>query len=452
MNRPSDTVHYPPGPRPLNPLRNLLAIRRDIIGFLTRVAEQYGDIAYFKVGPLRVALLSHPDHVQDVLVTNHRNFVKGRPLQLAKQLLGEGLLTSEGDLHARQRKVIMPAFHRKRIDAYGKVMTGYATQLSGRWRNGSTVDIAHEMMQMAMAIAGKTLFDRGVDSDEAKEIGEAFTSAMSLFSRVSIPLAEWLLKLPLPSSIRFRKAKKRLDAMVYQMISERRRSGQHHEDILSALLLAQSEQSEREPITDEQVRDEVLTLFLTALDTTSLALTWTWYLISQHPGVETTLHDELDAILGGRSPTVEDLPRLTYTRSVLSEAMRLYPPLYVIARQALNDYDVGEYTLPAGCLVLMSPYLMHRDPRYHPDPYTFDPQQWDSETRASCPKFAYFPFGGGSRACIGESFAWMEGVLVLATLAQHWSMRLAPGHRVELEPLINLRPRYGMRMILQRRT
>ena len=441
---------YPPGPKAKTPLRHLLALRRDIIGFLTTLAEEYGDIVYFKAGPIDVVLLNHPDYVKDVLVTHHRNFVKGRPLEMAKHLLGEGLLTSEGEFHSRQWRLVQPAFHHKRIEAYGAAMTEYASRLSARWQDGMTVDVAQEMMQMSTAIAGKTMFNAEVET-EAAEIVAALTTASSLFARVSLPFAEWLLKLPLPSTFRFHRAKARLDATIYRMIDERRQSGKDYGDLLSMLLLAQDADGDNGRMTDQQVRDEALTLFLTAFDTTSLALTWTWYLLSQNPEAEAELHAELDQVLGERLPSVEDLAKLKYTRMVLTEAIRFYPPLYVIARQALSDYPVDQYVVPAGALILMSPYLLHRDARFYSAPDKFDPQQWAADKHAPIPKYAYFPFGGGPRSCIGESFAWMEGILVLATLAQRWRMRLEPGHPVALLPLVNLRPKYGMRMIVQRR-
>jgi cytochrome P450 len=303
---------------------------------------------------------------------------------------------------------------------------------------------------MSTAIAGKTMFSTDVEA-EAAEIVQALAVATSLFSRASIPFSEWLLKLPLPSTFRFYRAKARLDATIYRMINERRHSARHYGDLLSLLLLAQDEGGDKGTMTDQQVRDEALTLFLTAFDTTSLALTWTWYLLSQHAEVEADLHAELDRVLGGRMPTVDDMPKLQYTRMVLTEAIRLYPPVYVIARKALNDFSVDKYIVPANTLILMSPYLMQHDSRFYPEPNTFNPKQWASDTHAQAPKYAYFPFGGGPRSCIGESFAWMEGMLVIAALAQSWKMRTVPGHPVALLPLVNLRPKYGMAMIVQRR-
>lgn len=449
------TPALPPGPKSRTPLGHLWAVYRDIIGFLRRVAAEYGDVASFPVGPIRVVLLSHPDYVRQVLQVEHRNFVKGRPLGLSKHLLGEGLLTSEGDFHARQSRIVQPALHAERIRAYGTVMVDHAARLSDRWRDGATVEMLREMTELTMAIAGQTMFHWDVESGVASIIGRAHEDAMSVFSRASIPFAEWLLKLPLPSTRRFYRARAQMDSVIYRLMAERRRGGGvgggDHGDLLSMLLLAQEREDGAGTMTDVHVRDEALTLFLTALDTTSLALTWTWYVVSQHPAVEGELHAELDRVLGDRLPTVDDLDALSYTRMVFLEALRLYPPIYAIAREAREAFPVGEYVVPAGTLILMSPWVMHRDARYFPDPERFGPERWNGAAATKLPRFAYFPFGGGPRGCIGQGYAMQEGVLVLATLARHWRTRLAPGQRVAFRPLINLRPKHGMRMVLERR-
>ncbi|MGH7451089.1 MAG: cytochrome P450, partial [bacterium] len=425
MNR----VLYPPGPGSKAPFQIIKTVRRDMVGFLKQVAGQYGDIAYFKAGPQHIFVLSHLDHIKEVLVTHNRHFIKSRGLQIAKKILGEGLLTSEGEMHLRQRRLVQPAFHRQRIESYGSVMANYAARMSERWQNDAPtflnknskgqigMDMAQEMMQLTLTIAGKTLFDADVEA-EAGEIGAALTTVMNLFmERLTTPLAGLLDILPLPSNFRFLKAKKRLDATIYRMINERRASGKDHGDFLSMLLLAQDVEGDGGRMTDLQVRDEAMTIFLAGHETTAIALTWTWYLLSQHPEVEAKLHAELEQVLGGRLPTVADLPQLSYTRMVLAESMRLYPPAYVIGRRALSDFAIGQYVVPAGGIILMSPYVLHHDARYYPEPEKFDPQRWTLEAEAQRPKFSYLPFGAGPRVCIGESFAWMEGILVLATVA-----------------------------------
>ncbi|MDZ7360952.1 MAG: cytochrome P450 [candidate division KSB1 bacterium] len=443
---------YPPGPKSKTPFGVLQAFRRDVIGFLKQAADQYGDIAYFKAGPQKIFLLHDLDFLQEVLVTHNRNFTKSRGLQLAKRILGEGLLTSEGEKHLRQRRLVQPAFHRQRLEAYGSVMTDYAARLSGRWKDGGTIDAAHEMMQLTLAIVGKTLFDADVEA-EADEIGEALTIAMALFiERLTMPMAALYDLLPLPSNFRFLKAKKRLDGTIYRMIEKRRASGEDRGDFLSMLLRAQDVEGDGGSMTDLQVRDEAMTLFLAGHETTAVALAWTWYLLSQHPAAESKFHDELDHVLGGKLPTVEDLPKLTFTRKVLAESMRLFPPAYVFGRKAIQDFPIGKYVVPAGATILISPYVLHHDTRYFSEPDQFDPERWTPEAERQRPKFSYLPFGAGPRVCIGESFAWMEGILVLATLGQQWRMCLVPGHPIALQPMITLRPKHGIKMTLHRRS
>lgn len=449
------TAVHPPGPRGNLLIGSLRPFRDDPIGFLMQCARDYGDVAHFKIGSQELFLLNHPDYIKDVLVTNHRNFIKSRALRRAKRLLGEGLLTSEGEFHQRQRRLAQPAFHRRRIANYASAMSGYSARLGKRWHHGERLDIAQAMMQLTLAIVGKTLFDADVEA-EADEIGAALTATMQLFKSAPTPFIDLLDRIPvLPANRRFRAARERLDTTIYRLIEERRRSGEDRGDLLSMLIrevdTGHEGASSGTGMTDEQLRDEALTIFLAGHETTANALTWTWYLLSQHPEVEKQVHAEVDAVPGDRLPALDDLPRLTYTEMVLHEAMRLYPPAWILGRQALGPYPVAGYVVPAGAIVLMSQYVMHHDPRFFPDPFRFDPLRWTPEARAERPKFSYFPFGAGPRQCIGESFAWMEGILALTTLARHWQMRLVPGHPVALLPLVTLRPRYGMQMMVERR-
>jgi cytochrome P450 len=441
----------PPGPHPRWPAISFFAYRRDMAGFLTRATRDYGDVVYFKIGPQDVYFLNHPDYIKDVLVTHQQNFIKGRALQRAKRLLGEGLLTSEGSFHRRQRRLAQPAFHRNRIASYADKMTEYAERASDGWTDGAQLDMSEEMMRLTLAIVAKTLFDADVEEGEADEIGEALTTIMSLFNAMLFPFSEVLEKLPLPQSRRFKRAKKRLDETIYRIIDERRRSGEDRGDLLSMLLFSQDEEGTGS-MTDEQVRDEVMTLFLAGHETTANALTWTWYLLSQHEEAEARLHQEVDEVLGGRArPLVEDVPRLRYTEMVLMESMRLYPPAWAIGRLAVKETEINGYRIAPGSLVLVSQYVTHRDPRYYPDPMRFDPERWTTEARETRPQFAYFPFGAGARRCIGEAFAWMEGVLLIATLARRWRLRHAPAHTVDIQPLITLRPKHGMLMTAHKR-
>jgi len=402
------------------------------------------------MGGQHMFLANHPDYVREVLVTHNSNFIKGRALQRAKRLLGQGLLTSEGDLHRRQRLLVQPAFHRKRIASYGQVMVEHAERASARWKNGDTFEMGHEMTRLTLGIVSKTLFDADVDS-EADEIGEAMTTILQMFNLLMFPFAELIEKLPLPQVRRYERMRARLDATIYRIIDERRKSGEDRGDLLSILLLAQDEESGGGGMSDTQVRDEALTLFLAGHETTANALTWTWYLLSQHPEVEKNLHAELDAVLQGRLPTFEDIPRLVYTEMIVSESIRLYPPAWAIGRKALSEQRIGQFVVPANAIVLLSPFVTHRDARFFPDPERFDPERWTPDAKEARHPFSYFPFGGGPRRCIGEGFAWAEGILVLAALASRWRARLLEGQKIEPKALITLRPKHGIQMRVARR-
>jgi len=442
----------PPGPRHRVPVLAVLRMGRDPLAFLAALAERYGDIARIPLGTETLYLFNHPDLIREVLVTQHRNFHKGRGLERAKTLLGEGLLTSEGEFHLRQRRLAQPAFHRPRIAAYGATMAAYATSRRDRWRPGTVIDAHQEMMALTLAIVGKTLFDADVEH-EASEIGDALATTLASFNfSFFLPFGELLERIPIPATLRFRKARARLDATIYRLIEERRSSGTDHGDLLSMLLLAQDTEGDGGRMTDRQLRDEAMTLFLAGHETTANALTWTWYLLSQHPAVEARLHAEVDGTLGARAATADDVARLPYTRMILAEAMRLYPPAWIVGRRALAPFEVRGFTIPARSIVLLCQYITHRDARWFPDPDRFDPDRWTPERAAERPKFSYFPFGGGPRVCIGEPFAWMEGVIVLATIAQRWRLRLVPGHPIALQPIITLRPKHGMRMIVEGRS
>ena len=437
-----------PGPRGRPLLGVLNEFRKDPPGYLQKVTQEYGDIVYLPLGRQHIYHLAHPDAIRDVLVTNQHKFKKSRMLERAQLLLGEGLLTSEGEYHRRQRRLMQPAFHRERLAGYASVMTDRTAAARDGWQPGQHFDVMQEMMRLTLAIVTRALFSANVDS-EADEIGTALTQVFDLFEVIMMPFSELLEKLPLPAMRRFKRARKRLDETIYRMIAERRASGRDAGDLLSMLLLAQDEEGSG-GMTDTQVRDEALTLFLAGHETTADALTWAWYLLSQNPRAEAVFHAELDRVLAGRLPSLEDLPQLRYTESLFAETLRLYPPAWGMGRRALEDYRVGEFMIPARSVILMSPYVVQRDPRWYPDPLEFRPERWFQEDPAR-PKFAYFPFGGGARVCIGERFAWMEGALILAAMGQRWRLRMEPGHRVATQARITLRPRYGMRMIAEAR-
>lgn len=445
------TAVFPPGPKTFLPFGVLRPFRKDAPAFLLKMRQQYGDVVFLRMGIQNVYLLNHPDLIKDVLVTHQTNFTKSRVLQRAKRMLGEGLLTAEGSFHLRQRRMIQPAFHRDRLKGYATSMAEWGVRTSERWQPGQTVDMANEMMRLTLAVVAQTLFSTNVE-DDATEIGESLEAILDLFNLVMLPFSEILEKLPLPFVKRFERARDTLDQIIYRMIAERRASGEDKGDLLSMLLMALDDEDRASGgMTDQQVRDEAMTLFLAGHETTANALTWTWYLLSQHPQIAARMQKEIDEVLGGRVPGFDDLPNLKYVEMVLAEGMRLYPPAWAVGRKAIGPHQIGEYTAEPGSIMLMSQYVMHRDPRYFPDPERFDPDRWLPEIAAQRPKFSYFPFGGGSRLCIGERFAWMEGVLLLAILAAKWNPQLVPGHPVQHKAMITLRPRYGMKMILQPR-
>ena len=459
MRTRTSSINYPPGPTQKLPLVLFLNFLRDPIRVLIDTSK-YGDISHFKFGNQHIYFLNHPDYIRDVLVTHNANFIKSRGLQLAKKVLGEGLLTSEGNLHRNQRQLIQPAFHQDRLTAYVAIMTDCILRMSNRWRDNDTLDVHKEFMQLTLAVVCKALFNFDIES-EAKEIGKHVTTLVEYFNRARIPLAELIEKLPLPSNRRFQYAKKQLDTIIYRMIDGTSiakgndlRQHDRHGDLISILLAHKNVNYDNGSyvISNLQLRDNIMTIFLAGHETVANALTWTFYLLSQNKREEGKLQDEVDSILDNDGvPTAADIPKLEYTEKVFAESMRLYPPAWAVGRQAIHDYRIGEYTIPAGSTLLMSQYLMHRDPRFFPGPERFNPDRWDSEAKTNLPRFSYFPFGGGPRACIGEPFAWTEGILSVATIARRWKMKLEPGHPIVLLPLVTLRPKYGMRMKLIRR-
>jgi cytochrome P450 len=443
-------VAYPPGPP--RSLRTLVIYGpgRDPLRFFVDLARTYGDVAHVHLAGEHLFLFNHPNLVRDVLVTNQRNFLKGRGLERAKRLLGNGLLTSEGAVHVRQRRLMQPAFHRDRIAAYASVMTEYAQRVEQRWTEGARLDVAKEMNRLTLGIVGKTLFDADVDA-QAATVGAALTDVLGSFWLNMLPLADLLEHLPLPAFRRSKRARAELDRIIYAMIAERRASPVDRGDLLSMLLLAQDEEGDGGGMSDAQVRDEAMTIFLAGHETTANALSWTWHLLSGAPEVESRLHEELDRVLGGRAPALDDVPKLQFVEQVVTESMRLFPPAWIIGRRAIHDYPVRDYLVPARGIVVMSPYVIHRDARFFAEPERFNPDRWTPAFKASLPPFAYFPFGGGARRCIGESFAWMELVLVVSVIAQRWRLRAVPGHPVVPQPVVTLRLKHGLKMTVERR-
>jgi cytochrome P450 len=417
-------------------LGSLPESRRDPLGFLLSVSSGGRDVIPIRLAHLRVFLLNRPEHVEDVLVTHQHRFVKGKALARARRLFGNGLLTSDGETHIQHRRLIQPALHRNRLGAYGASMAALAASHRDRWRSGDLIDIASEMDQLTLTIVGRTMFGADLESI-AEQLRHAMTTALDLLEVPLLPLAPFLDVLPLPRVRRFRSAKLRLDATLYELIESRRRAGADTGDLLSALLAA--------GMNDREARDEAITILLGGHETVANALSWTWYLIAEHPAVEARLHEEIDSVLGDRRPSAEDVASLPFARMVFAEAMRLYPPAWLIGRAAVEKHPAGECVIPAGSLVVLSPWVVHRDPRFFPDPEQFDPDRWRPEQADPRPKFSYFPFGGGLRGCMGEAFAWMEGVLVIAILAQRWRFRLV-GEAPRPHPALTLKPQGGVRV------
>jgi cytochrome P450 len=436
----------PPGPvLPL--VRPLIGPGRDPLALLTRMARDYGDVVRFRLSGDQAYLVSRPELIRDVLVTNSRNFTKSRGLDRARRVLGEGLLTSEGAAHLRSRRLLQPMFHRDRVAAYAGVMVDLAAREASRWTAGEPFDAARAMSRLTLAIVGRTLFGADVEAS-ADQVGQALTRVLETFWAVLLPFPDLVERLPIPALRRAREARVRLDVLIFALIAERRAEGVDRGDLLSMLLAAQDDGSggDRGGLTDTQVRDEAMTLLLAGHETTANALTWTWHLLGGAPEVEQRLHEEVDRVLEGRLPTAADVVRLPYVEQIVTEAMRLYPPAWIVGRRTIGVQPLGEFVVPAGSVVFMSQWVVHRDSRWYADPARFDPDRWTPAFKAALPRFAYFPFGGGPRQCIGESFAWMELVLLVATIAQRWRLRPAPGRPVVPQPLITLRAKHGLLM------
>ena len=440
---------FPPGLKlnlPLYLSRRFFRVGNPILLF-EHLAATYGRMAHYKVGPSHIVLVNEPEFIREILIVQPQNFIKERTQKRMRILLGEGLITSDGEVHKRQRRIAAPAFHRQRIQAYGELMVERAAAMREAWRPGVEMDISAEMMRLSLQVVARTLFAQEVTPD-IESINHEVNVIMKLYNLlIALPRAEDYLHLPIPGLMRFRRARKRLDKVIHRMIADHRTSGVDSGDLLSMLIRARDDENDHTGMTDEQIRDEAITIFLAGYETVANALAWTWMLLAQNPDAEARLHAELDEVLAGRLPTLEDLPRLRYTEMVLAESMRLYPPAWAMGRQATAEISLGPYLLPAGTYFFFSQYLLQRNPEHFPRPLHFDPERFTPERKAGRSKFVYFPFGAGSRQCIGEAFAWMEATLVLATLAQRWRLRLVPGQILEVQPKITLRPKYGVRVV-----
>ena len=415
-----DGTYFPPGPRSKLSLPGL-ALRRNPLNYLSRLAARYGDIAHFRVGTQDFFLLNHPDHIRDVLLTNQSKFARRIFLERAKRMLGEGLLTSDGQQYRRHRQLIQPEFHRQRIPEHARMIVVCGEEFVANWTDGETRDVLADMRRLSLSVACGILFGGDVEwgSGGTKEQFTAAIQGLYLFNGRQSWQTLLSRKLGIVDPNRFQRACEKLDTVIYRLIFERRERGDKG-DMLSTLLSARDESGS---MSDKEVRDEVATLIEAGHITLASTLTWAWLLLSRHPNAEKKLHQEIDEALGGRAPVFEDLARLPYTNMVLLETMRLYPPVWAMSRRALQDYEVGGYLLPAGSILLMSQHVMHRDKRYYAQPHRFDPERWIPELRDSRPQLSYFPFGAGPRRCIGEGLALLEGVLLLASMASKWRLR-----------------------------
>jgi cytochrome P450 len=428
---------------------NLFDFRDERLELQRRIYEECGDIGVFRLGPVKVVMISSAELAQQVLVENDESFVKSPGLRkFARPLLGNGLLTSDRDAHKKQRKLMAGAFQHKRIAAYAEVMTQYSERLCSTWSEGQVVDMKEEMMRLTLAIVGKTLFDADVTQD-AHQVGEALETAMrytmeSVSSVVNFPLS-W----PTPKNLRTRRAIAALDRIIYRIIEERRSSGKDSGDVLSMLLLARDEHGSG--MSDLAVRDEAMTLFLAGHETTSVALTFAWYLLAKNPRAAEKMYQEIDQVLGERPPRMQDLPQLPYTLQIFKEAMRLFPPAYLTGRQAIRDVKIGDYHLAKGTIVMVNIRAMHLRADVFPEPERFLPERFQLDAEKLLPRGAFIPFGAGSRVCIGNHFALMEGQLVLATLARRFALALTTAAPLVIEPLITLRPKSGISMRIHQR-
>jgi cytochrome P450 len=423
---------------------------RDQLGFIERCRDEYGDIVWMRFLYVPALFLYHPNEVEYVLATNAKNFIKSMSLRsnFFQRLVGNGLLTSEGDEWKRARRLSQPAFHRERVASYGRVMVDYSNRLIAKWRDGETRDVHPDMMRLTLEIVVQCLFSADVSTD-VDEVGATLKELIKPFAAQAT--LSWILnnRLPTPVHMRFHRQARKIDNVVYRIISERRASGEDKGDLLSMLLAARDEDGSQ--MSDQQLRDEVMTLFLAGHETTALTLAWSWYLLGTNPEAEKKFHAELDEVLGDRAPTTADLSRLKFTEQVAKESMRLYPPAFGVGREAINDCEIGGYRVPKGTQVFLFQWATQRDARFYEEPNAFRPERWTEDFIERLPKYAYFPFGGGPRVCIGASFAMMEVILCLATIGQKFRLEVDRDHPVSIYPAMSLRPRDGVQVVVHKR-
>ncbi len=445
------TTTFPPGPKGRLISGHLADFRAGSLEFLTDCARRYGDFVPLRIGFKKILLVSDPTAIEEVLITKSRDFIKHFGLKQTRMLLGNGLLNSEGDFWLRQRRLAQPAFHRDRILAYGRVMIDHARAMLAGWRDGDRRDLVVEMMELTLRIAAKTLFD-AEETGDAQVIREQLAKSIRMFNERFIALIRFPLSWPTPRNLRMRRVTDALNAVIYKYIEQRRREGVgRRSDLLSLLLHARDELGDGTGMTDAQLRDEVMTLFLAGQETTALALAWTWYLLAQYPEVEERLLTEVNEVLSDRPLTVEDVSRLKYAEAVILESMRLHPPAYVLGREAIRDTEIGGYRIPKGMTIFMAQWVTQRDPRWWDQPEKFRPERWLDGSTKNLPKFAYFPFGGGPRICIGNTFAIMETVVVLTEVVRRFHFERTSNEPIPPMPSITVRPTKPLDVVLHAR-
>jgi cytochrome P450 len=430
---------------------NLPDFQKNPPEYILKIAKEYGNISAINLAGFLCVIVNEPDEIKDIMMTNQKQFIKAHAFRILKKLLGEGLLTSEGEFHKRQKRLAQPAFFKARVNSFGSGMVDYTNKIQTNWNDGDTLDLHTEMTNVTLGIVAKTLFNTEVGTDESREIGEALTAGLGIFDEVlASPFADIILKIPfLPITMKFKKAVKKLDKIIYRIIDEHRRNGKDQGDFVSMMMLAKDEEGTGS-MTDKQLRDEAMTIFLAGHETTANALCWTIYLLAKNPDKREKFLAEIDSVLGSRAPTAEDVPKLEYALMVFSESLRMYPPVWWTGRENLSEYKIGDYTFKKGTIFVISQYAMHHDTRFYPDPYVFRPERWLPEESEAKPKFAFFPFGAGIRMCIGNQFAEQEAILVLASLAQKWIFHTDETKEV-LSTMLTLRPKDGMKVRLERR-
>lgn len=440
-----NAVELPPGPTDKNILRNLLEMRNQgMIEYFQNAWSTYGDTVYFKMGPVESILITKPEHIHHVLVKNAGNYTKGVSMDKLKLSLGEGLFAAEGDLWRRQRRLMQPMFTPRAVNQFASQMVEDIQAMLARWEPlaaaGTAVDLNQEMMRLAMGIIARTMFGMSID-EEALEAASAFAYVLEFVSQQTVRIIDIPMFIPTPSNRRFNKSMEILDEFIYGIIADRRQDPQAEaRDDLLALLMRARDETTGQPMSDQQIRDEVITIFFAGHETTAQALTWTYFLLAQHPQEEARLQEELDKALAGRVPTLEELEALSYTRMVIDESMRLYPPILMFARESIEEDQLDDYRIPAGAMITLSQYITHRHPDFWDEPEIFNPENFSEAAMADRPRYAYFPFGGGQRVCIGNNFALLEMALALSMISQRYSLRLVPGQDIQPRMVGTLRP------------